>query len=190
MGTPIIGITGLAGSGKDSFADYLVENHGFAKHGWSYALKDMCCDQYGWDRSQIDNLKYKEEKSPGLDFTRRQILQHIGTEGFRGVDPDHWIKKGMKAINACASHEEVFGVVVPDTRFPNEADAIRAAGGYIIRVVCTDRSTGTKSTDHFSERMMANIKADANIEAAFGDLERLYNRGISAMQELGVTLHG
>ena len=42
-------------------------------------------------------------------------------------------------------------VVVDDCRMPNEANAVHAAGGLVIRLVRTDVPTTTTSTGHESE---------------------------------------
>ena len=39
----IIGLTGKIGSGKDTVADFLVENYGYTKVGFSDVMYDAVC---------------------------------------------------------------------------------------------------------------------------------------------------
>lgn len=94
------------------------------------------------------------EGSPGSFvgfWTPRMILQHVGTEGIRRVDPLAWARYMMKtAVTALDRGVEVVGstspdrkvgdrfvphiVVVADGRFRSELDAVRAAGGIAWRL--------------------------------------------------------
>lgn len=59
----------------------------------------------------------------------RQLLEQIGTNVFRAVDDQIWIKLAQRQI--CDYNTRGFGVVISDVRFRNEADMIRLAGGVI-----------------------------------------------------------
>lgn len=49
----IIGITGKAGSGKDTVADLLVHEHGFVKVAMADPLKRICMDLFGFSYQQL-----------------------------------------------------------------------------------------------------------------------------------------
>lgn len=49
----LIGISGLAGSGKDTCADFLVRKHGFVKVGFADVMKRICRDVYGFSVEQL-----------------------------------------------------------------------------------------------------------------------------------------
>lgn len=192
----VIGIMGKAGAGKDTVADHLVAKHGFAKGQFACVLKDVVCRVYGWDREALDSdhaarklgyasaLAYKEEvprlpggapQCPGPDslplslrgMTRRKVLQHIGTEGFRYCALDTWVRCEMNRLPGGAS-----GIVFADLRFPNEVDAIRNLGG---RVWCVRKigGPGTASGGHSSETALDGTKVDAFLEAAHGEIPKL-----------------
>lgn len=110
--------------------------------------------------------------SPGK--TRRWILQMMGTEGFRKVDPEHWVKKAREAIIRTKAQVGVAGVFITDVRFPNEAAMIRGAfDGILVRVVRENATQGTSETAHASERAMDDIAVDHTIRAADGDIQGL-----------------
>jgi len=139
----IIGICGLIGSGKDTVADYLIQNYGFKRDAFAATLKDAAAAIFGWDRAMVDGLT-KESRawreqvdtwwSERLDIpelTPRWVLQQWGTELFRThFHADIWV--------ACIENKlrkTTQNVVITDCRFPNEIAAIKKAGGTVIRVV-------------------------------------------------------
>lgn len=128
----IVGVTGPSGSGKTTFAHRLCEEHGFSYYSFASPLKDLCAREFGWYRDALDydeaaraigfetSLAYKNAIDPAIGKTRREVLQHIGTEGFRHVDHDFWVKKAVLALQM-----QTGNVVVGDARFFNEFRAIR-----------------------------------------------------------------
>lgn len=138
----IIGITGLIGSGKDTIASHLVEQHGYERYSWAMPLKDITATLFGWDRDMLEGTtpeqrEKREQIDPWWDnklgkndrVNPRWILQFIGTEVMRNtLHPDIWVLAGMKRIAGKQN------VVIPDTRFPNEIKAIREMGGVIWNV--------------------------------------------------------
>jgi dephospho-CoA kinase len=47
----IVGLVGLIGSGKDTAADFLVENYNFQRESFAGHLKDIVSIVFGWDRN-------------------------------------------------------------------------------------------------------------------------------------------
>jgi len=62
----IVALSGWKGSGKDTAASILVEKYGFRRIAFADVLKDMVADQYGIDRTSLDDPKRKE--SPLLNM--------------------------------------------------------------------------------------------------------------------------
>jgi len=187
----VIGLVGLAGAGKDSLADYMIENFGVTKLGFSYALKELACEHFGYDFDRLSDLDYKEEQDPNLadGWTRRRVLQHIGTEGFRAVDPDHWVKIAMKTASTMLAAGAP-AVVFADVRFMNEAAAIRALPqGYLWRVVRSDattQATGEAAATHRSEQESERIVPHVTLSAEFGQLPALYAQGDVLARGIGL----
>lgn len=63
----------------------------------------------------------------------RTLLQWWGTDYRRAQDPDYWVKRLMDTLR----RENPDVAFVTDVRFPNEVDAIHAAGGYVVQVIKT-----------------------------------------------------
>jgi hypothetical protein len=62
----IIAISGFKQSGKDTSAQYLIDNYGFVRTSFADPLKDMVSKEYGVPREYMDDPKHKE--APLLDF--------------------------------------------------------------------------------------------------------------------------
>jgi hypothetical protein len=132
----VVGITGYAGSGKSTVANYLVEKHGFTRLSFAGPLKEMLrkLDPYlapspvagfGGDEplSLSDLLAVMDENeikasSAGKEY--RRLLQVLGTDCIRSIDPDFWIKAAVAQMT-----DEDGRYVFDDVRFPNEADVIK-----------------------------------------------------------------
>lgn len=138
----IIGISGYARSGKDTLGGFLVEDHGYEQVSFAAALKavlyatnPICqmqegmgawhpvaeiVDAHGWDRAK--------EMSPG-EYGIRGLLQRLGTEaGRRILGEDIWVDTIMSTLNLGKKY------VFTDMRFPNEYDAVKQAGGNVVRI--------------------------------------------------------
>ena len=117
----VIGIAGLAGAGKDTVADMIIElNRKFAKASFAKPLKDMVKTGLGLSEEQV-NGSLKDTVDSTYSVTPRHIMQTLGTEwGRQFVSPDIWLM---------ALHRTLEGpTVIADVRFPNEAEHVRANG--------------------------------------------------------------
>lgn len=139
----IVGICGLIGSGKGTVADILVEEHGFRKVSFADSLKDCVAAVFGWPRDLLegdtrDSREWRETTDAwwadrlGMDgLTPRWVLQQWGTEVCRsGFHRDIWVASLQGKLRRDASSD----FVIPDTRFPNEIDALRSLGGSVWHV--------------------------------------------------------
>jgi hypothetical protein len=112
---------------------------------------------------------------------QRALLQWWGTEFRRAKDPDYWVKKTMQQIAEDAPDV----ALICDLRFPNEAEGIRAAGGYIVRV----RRMGYVSDvpQHVSETALDGygpMSWDACIDVPDGCLELLQEGAVNVFRFL------
>ncbi len=142
----IIAFTGLAGSGKSTAAAHLVEHRGFRRIRFAGPLKAMMA-ALGLTQNQIEGT----EKEVPCDLlggkTPRYAMQTIGTEWGRDlIVSDLWIRAWQSAL---ANVPAGVSVVVDDCRFPNEAEAVKAAGGVVIRV---ERPGSGTASVHSSEQ--------------------------------------
>jgi hypothetical protein len=127
----IIGLSGLAGSGKDAVADELVKHCGFFKLALADAMKEACQRWFGWSDEQLwgpSHLRNQPDPNWG-GLTPRHALQTLGTEWGRNLHPDLWIEQVLRITRGSRDR-----FVIPDVRFANEVAAIRAEGGKVIRI--------------------------------------------------------
>lgn len=99
-------------------------------------------------------------------WTNRMILQHIGTEGFRRVDPFVWVNHALRVakdkltrtMNVGVPVEPKKLVVITDCRFRSEYDGVVRAGGAVwrLRRPETDR-VAQGLAQHASENEMDTI---------------------------------
>lgn len=151
-------MSGRKRAGKDTFASRLIVAHRFVRVAFADPLRDfaLALDPLIDTRrlsEVIEELGWEDAKAiPEV----RRTLQRIGTEAGRKVLGESvWVNLAMRKASAAGEN-----VVITDCRYPNEAEAIRAAGGIIVRV---DRP-GTDLTDaHPSEVAMDDWPFDARV---------------------------
>lgn len=142
----IVGLTGKARSGKDTAADILVAEYGYAKVAFAAEVKAIAMKHFG--------LTHKEVFLEKTEFSRR-ILQGIG-DGFREeVNKKIWIEKVLSDDNKGKL------IVIPDVRYLNEVEEIRKFGGVVFKVVRDDRPAIEYNADHISEMEQDGIEPDA-----------------------------
>ena len=132
MSPQLIALTGYAGAGKSTVARHLVDRHRFTLVRFAGPLKAMMRCLGLSDREIEGDLKQQPHqllcgKSP------RHAMQTIGTEWGRDmIGQNLWVNVAM--ASAWQVMEQGGRVVIDDCRFPNEAAAIKAAGGVILRI--------------------------------------------------------
>lgn len=157
----LIGIRGEKGHGKDALATALIERlPGTVRRlAFADALKRTAMDLYGLSIKQCyGTLADKETTDPRWGLSPREILQRLGTEVGRSVHPETWTRK----LLADAALTSGRFLLVPDTRFPNEVDAIHGAGGVVIRVIRPGFRTGAFE-GHASETALNAVPADYTV---------------------------
>lgn len=140
----ILGISGKKQSGKDTIAGFLKEIVSPAlvvRIGFADALKEEVAAACGVPVEFVESYK--------SNF--RKILQGWGTDFRRELCGEtYWIDKTREKIQKLP---DGVLVVVPDVRFPNEAEMVDELGGKLWRV-----ERGTSGADeHPSETAMDNF---------------------------------
>jgi hypothetical protein len=131
----IIGIAGRKQAGKTFAAKHIQSKmQGAVLVNFSDALKEIvlrCFVPSEWGLT-VDALVYDENKSAvtPCGLTIRELLQKVGTEWFRSVCPDVWIRTYYHKISNLLEDSNV--VITPDVRFPNEVRFIQQQGGVVI----------------------------------------------------------
>lgn len=128
----VIGLTGFAGAGKSTVANYLVEQHGFTRLSFAAPLKkmlrtlnpimpdsrpghDIHLDQvialFDGDETKIKESYYGPEY--------RRLMQVLGTDCIRAEEPEFWTNAAERQLT-----DPEGKYVFDDVRFPNEAAVV------------------------------------------------------------------
>jgi hypothetical protein len=133
------------------------------KHAFADKLKECASIILGVPRFMFESGEFKESftslplsNKEGEPMTNREFLQYFGTEVGRSIDKDLWIKALMYSYG----RDKESHWIVPDVRFPNEADAIRNAGGVLWKI----ERDGSGAGNHISEKLIDDIMVDIIIE--------------------------
>jgi hypothetical protein len=98
-----------------------------------------------------DDVYTQEGKQHTIDWldgiTVRELLQKVGTAVRNEIHPEFWIRRLLESSKSSKAT-----LLVPDVRFPNEADAIKNAGGFLIRL----EREGAGAGNHISETALDN----------------------------------
>ena len=145
----IVGITGYAGSGKDSMGKCFVNNHGYTRVAFADAVKLMALDHHGWDGRK--------------DEAGRALLQEVGSM-MRDEYEHYWVDAAFAEV---AKHEHV---VLTDLRYVNELARLSQLGGVFVRVI---RPGVGPVNDHPSETALNDQPADVTVinDASLAKLE-------------------
>ena len=156
----IIGISGKAGSGKDTAAKMLevlyanpdISYEDFANRRYkNFAdiqvvhfadiLKETVQVLFAIGEWETNTQEGKRVTVDWIGKTVRELLQEVG-QGLRdAIDPDLWVKALF------ANTEDWANIIIADVRYPNELEAIKERGGILIRI---DRN-GAGAGNHSSE---------------------------------------
>lgn len=188
----LLALSGYGGVGKDSLADALIEEHGFMKYAWADTLRiaagimnpivgiyldgELVNDYYSLERvgySSIRIVRYNDAlEEDGYTAAKakyplfREFLQLLGTDVGRNlISDDVWVDATIARIARDGNMSD--DIVLTDTRFPNEADAVRQRGGYVVRMI---REGVGPVNNHPSETSLDDYHFDST----------LYNNGTLA----------
>lgn len=161
----LIGLTGLAGAGKDTVRQILESQHGFIGFGFADPIRNMLrtlLSDNGISESWMDERALKEQQIPTLGKSYRELAQTLGTEWGRTVlGQDFWLRIAESYLYDIAS--TTFGpqhFVISDVRFQNEADWVRQRGGVIWHI---NRPGLSGVRDHISEQGAGTINPDRTL---------------------------
>ncbi len=188
----LVGISGKARSGKDTFAHMLSRRlqsktgFGFVLMAYANELKnriqkdfDMSYEQLWGNEKEDYDRRYKKDRQNWIAgrrdydeikenfWTPREVMQAYG-QFFRTIDYDFWVKYLFKVIE----EKEFENVIVTDLRHINEVDAVVDRGGYHVRIEREEKDD-VHNDQHISETALdKGYKIDFKIDNS-GTLEDL-----------------
>lgn len=179
----IIGISGKAGSGKDTAAKMLevlyanpdISYEDFANKRYKNfadiqivhfadSLKETTQVLFRIGEWETNTQEGKKTTINWIGKTVRELLQGIG-QGLRdAIDSDLWVKILF------ANTEDWTNYIIADVRYPNEIKAIKERNGILLRIDRKDAGAG----NHSSETALDDYKEwDVHIENN-GSIEDLF----------------
>ena len=167
----LIGITGSAGSGKDSLADKIINKYsGAIKIAFADPLKLACKELFQLSCDQLYVRQEKEKIDPRWNKSPRELFQIIGSDLLRDrFDEDIFIKSTREKIKKLSQEHKI--IIVTDCRFENETQLIRDMGGIVIHL---KRPNIKRINDHISENP---------VKIMTGDIELVNNSTIDKLLE-------
>jgi len=160
--TPLlVGLTGRAGSGKDTAAAYMEDQYAFRAIGFADPLVDMLgalIEHVDVDGAWLVERALKEMPMRVIGRSYRELAQTLGTEWGRALDADFWIK--IAAYRVQQIHQLGDNVVITDVRFANEAAWVRQMGGHLVQLL---RDDAAPVRMHVSEQQIDLVKAERTL---------------------------
>jgi hypothetical protein len=138
----IVGLCGVARSGKDSFykhSKHILKSRGITPRRFAFAdsLKSEC-DQLLTRYTKISAFTSDNKEKE----TIRPFLVAWGTDVRRKLDEECWIKKIEQEVESSIDCELL--PIITDVRYPNEADWVHGLGGIIIHISRTGMHPANK----------------------------------------------
>jgi len=139
VNSPVYGLCGFAGSGKNTAASFLLKHTDGHAYSFAGPLKDGVAAMFGWPRDLLEgdtqeSRAWRDQsdvywsKAFGRSVTPRMILQEVGTEVFRQYLPNMWVTAAARQVQSKAT------AIFTDTRFGNEMSWINSQNGVLIWV--------------------------------------------------------
>lgn len=146
MSARLIGLTGMAGAGKDEAAKALVAA-GWSREAFADRMRtailaldpivDYDVDGLDYGHADITPNRLSEiVQALGWDGAKRtydevrRLLQRFGTEAGREIHGENcWVDALLRDWNRAER------LVVTDVRFPNEAEAIQRHNGLVVKIL-------------------------------------------------------
>lgn len=152
-----------------------------ARHGKNYLAERMAIEAaakyntlatlYGFG----DALKATARVMFGMRKKDAPLLQTLGTNVYRHVNPDIWVE----VLKATIEEQQPKLAIIYDVRFPNEAQAIKDMGGILVRVSRFNQDGSPfvapdRPADHPSEIALDDYNRwDFEVKATSGQLDYL-----------------
>lgn len=192
----LIGLNGLKQVGKDTCADYLVQQYGFEKLSFAAKLKQAVAALFDLRIEDVERMKLQTEgnavwvHAPGQyprHFSMRHILQRMGTEVGREIFGENfWVDQVIPP--AATTWHWNRKIVITDARFENELRRIHEHGGYNIQIT----RPGIVGGEHSSEVAPASQLIDLTIHNNY-DLSYFYisiDDAMSRISQAEVAING
>lgn len=153
----LIGLSGYARTGKDTVGKILVEQYGYTHGSFAAKLKELAEEinpiidpMGGYTLGEVlwaSGWEWVKDNRP----ESRRFLQALGTGVREVIGADTWVRLALRSL------PDGSRAVFSDVRFPNEAGAIKKAGGAVWRI---ERDGYGPVNGHVSETALDDFEFD------------------------------
>jgi hypothetical protein len=171
----IIGITGLAQSGKDTAANYLIKNYGFTRKAFADKLKEFCYLINPELNEAVDSVGWEAAKRIPVF---RRFLQDVGHNARATFGTDFWVDQVLNKKMADDLIDQ--SIVITDMRYQNEFDRVNWYEGWTIRII---RPGLELVNNHVTETQHLNIPVSFTVTN--DTLDHLYQQ----LDEIMIAIH-
>lgn len=150
-------ISGYAGAGKDSTANYIGQEmwhrgKEYTRFSLGDGVRNVAQELFAFSHGEMDEYFYNYDNKngtvPGCKYDCRRILQTIGNEMRELFHPEIWCENLMRRANEW----NYDGIIIPDNRYPNELEFFKKKFDVIsIRVVSEKADGNVGIKNHPSE---------------------------------------
>ena len=187
--TKIIAFAGRKQSGKTTCSEAVIRYYNGYREPFNNAKlynfadplkKDICMNILGLNYNQCygedaDKNTLTDISWDGKKLTAREVMQIVGTDIFRKLKNNVWASATILKI----ANEKPSLAVIADCRFPNEVQAIKDAGGFVIKL-----TRNPHNSDHASETALDTL----NFSQSNFDLI-LYNDNITIPEQNSLVIN-
>ena len=121
------------------------------------------------DKNQPTNNYWGDKQ-----LTAREVMQFVGTDVFRKMQQNVWADATILKIQK----EQPSLAIIADCRFPNEVDAVKNAGGLVIKL-----NRNPFNSDHASETALDENNYNQN------NFDFILNNSIMSIEEQNECIH-
>lgn len=189
MTTKIIAFAGRKQSGKTTCSEFVAKYFNGTISPFNSAKiynfadplkKDICMNILGLTYDQcygedMDKNTVTDIEWEGKKLTAREVMQFVGTDLFRKMKHDVWAGATINKIK----NEQPDMAIIADCRFPNEVQAVKDAGGVVIKL-----NRNPYNSNHSSEIALD----ESNYSVSNFDLV-IYNENLTIPQQNEVVLN-
>lgn len=178
----IIGFCGKKGSGKNFYANYLINNYNFKELSFAYPLKESLKLILNLNDSDVNGIN-KDKFNNKYQCYNRELLQWFGTDVFRESFNNRFNYNGSVWVDWIKDIiiKNPDNYVITDVRFQNEIDMLHSFNGKIINIVA-DYDTNDLTYNHKSENQILkydyeiiNLKNTLNTKQNYKIIDNIIN---------------
>lgn len=162
---------GVIGSGKGYHSQKRVDE-GYTKMSFASTLREVLFATLGFPTSQQELLDYDQFKKDvwtANGLTGRRLLQNLGTEGIRRVDPEFFTRALVKKIKEHPGKN----FVIDDCRFANEVQCVRDnfESSFYLTNYKSSRydATSTHPSEALTQQLLKEVRFNVNQDLTWFD---------------------